>query len=124
MLRYIPRTVIALDQPGLNPEVYFKPNEVWEIRGADITLSPVSIAARGLVSDSRGLSLRFPRFIKVREDKNIEDASNPEFLAQMWNDQQGKGSDQQGADDGELLDVDFDEQVEEDSDLWQPVTNR
>jgi DNA ligase 1 len=118
MLRHIPCTIITLDQPGLNPEVYFKPNEVWEIRGADITLSPVSIAARGLVSDSRGLSLRFPRFVKVREDKNIEDASNPEFLAQMWNDQQGKGSDQKGADDGELLDVDLDEQVEDDvSDL-------
>jgi hypothetical protein len=29
----------------------------------------------GLVSAERGLSLRFPRFIKVRTDKSIEQAS-------------------------------------------------
>ena len=48
-----------------------------------ITLSPVSVAALGLVSESRGLSLRFPRFIRVRDDKGqaIEQASSPEFLA-------------------------------------------
>jgi DNA ligase-1 len=60
--------------------------------------------------------LRFPRFIKVRDDKNIEQASNPEFLAEMWKNQQGKGSDQGGADDGDLLDIDSEEQVEEESD--------
>lgn len=49
--------------------------QVWEIRGADLTLSPVYTAAAGLVSAERGLSLRFPRFIKVREDKSIEQAS-------------------------------------------------
>jgi DNA ligase-1 len=102
----------------LKPEVYFKPQEVWEIHGADVTLSPVSIAALGLVSDLRGLSLRFPRFIKVRGDKNIEHASSPEFLANMWRDQHGNRTDQNGpgADDGDLLDVDFEEQVEEESD--------
>lgn len=98
---------------GLRPEVYFKPDEVWEIRGADVTLSPVSVAALGLVSDSRGLSLRFPRFIKVRDDKNIEQASNPEFLAQMWKDQQGLQKDQHGADDGDLQDVDLEERIDD-----------
>jgi DNA ligase 1 len=101
---------------GLKPEVYLKPEEVWEIRGANVTLSPVSVAALGLVSELRGLSLRFPRFIKVRDDKNIEQASNPEFLAQMWRDQQGKQADQTGVDDGDLLDVDLEEQFEEESD--------
>jgi len=102
---------------GLTPSVYFEPSEVWEIRGADVTLSPVSLAAFGLVSDSRGLSLRFPRFIKVRDDKRPDQASDPAFLAKMWRDQQGKM--QQGADDGDLLDVDLEEEVieeEEDSD--------
>lgn len=96
----------------MKPEVYFKPGEVWEIRGADVTLSPVSIAAQGLVSLSRGLSLRFPRFIKVRDDKTIREASDPEFLAKMWKDQQGKGSDQNGVDDVDLLDVDLEEQAD------------
>ncbi|KLO14606.1 ATP-dependent DNA ligase [Schizopora paradoxa] len=101
---------------GLRPEVYFKPQEVWEIRGADITLSPVSVAALGLVSDSRGLSLRFPRFIRVRDDKgnNIEQASSPEFLANMWKSQQAKGKDTKGNDDGELVDKLEESEEEED----------
>ena len=70
-----------------------------------VTISPVSVAALGLVSKTKGLSLRFPRFMKVREDKGIEDASTAEFLANMWTDQQGKEKDQGGADDGELIDV-------------------
>ncbi|OSX66434.1 hypothetical protein POSPLADRAFT_1043869 [Postia placenta MAD-698-R-SB12] len=95
---------------GLRPEVFFKPQEVWEIRGADITISPVSVAAIGLVNQNRGLSLRFPRFMKMREDKHIEDASTPEFLANMWRTQQATGKDQvPGADDGELVDVDLEE---------------
>ena len=38
----------------------------------------------GLVSDERGLSMRFPRFIKVREDKGIDEASTGRELARMW----------------------------------------
>lgn len=51
---------------------------------ADITLSPTYTAAIGLVSEARGLSMRFPRFLKVREDKGIEEASSDEFLADLW----------------------------------------
>lgn len=69
---------------GLLPDVWFTPNEVWEIRGADITLSPVYTAAKGLVSDERGLSLRFPRFIKRRTDKSSHQASTPRQLANMY----------------------------------------
>lgn len=70
----------------------------------------------GLVSQSRGLSLRFPRFIRVREDKTVEEASTPDFLAKMWRDQQGKDF-EAGVDEGELLDADEDlEEMEELSD--------
>ncbi|KAI0081242.1 ATP-dependent DNA ligase [Panus rudis PR-1116 ss-1] len=102
-----PRWDPEVDTGGLRPEVYFKPQEVWEIRGADVTLSPISVAALGLVSQSRGLSLRFPRFIKVREDKNIEDASTPGFLAQMYEKQQKHDNKQadHGVDGGDLVDV-------------------
>lgn len=67
-----------------NPEVWFEPQEVWEMAFADITLSPTYTAAIGLVSEERGLSLRFPRFLKVRDDKGIEEASSEEFLAELW----------------------------------------
>ncbi|KAG6830454.1 hypothetical protein H0H92_000607 [Tricholoma furcatifolium] len=116
---------------SLIPEVYFKPSEVWEIRGAEyvpqcnsshvqtlkylesllsITLSPVSVAAKGLITSSRGLSLRFPRFIKVREDKSLEEASSPAFLARLWREQEkrGKMEDRDNKDDGDLVDIEFD----------------
>jgi DNA ligase-1 len=51
---------------------------------SDITISPTYTAAIGLVSDEKGLSLRFPRFLKKREDKGIDEASTSEFLAGLW----------------------------------------
>jgi DNA ligase-1 len=73
-----------------NPDVWFEPQEVWEMAFADITMSPTYTAAIGLVSEERGLSLRFPRFLKVREDKGIEEASSDEFLADLWWKQEAK----------------------------------
>ena len=81
-----------------------------------ITVSPVSVAAKGLVSDSRGLSLRFPRYIKTREDKGIEEATTASQVARMYQQQQARGIDGGGNDEGDLLDVDVDEEDEEHSD--------
>jgi len=83
-----------------------------------ITESPVSVAARGLVSTLRGLSLRFPRFIRVRNDKGIEQASTPAFLTDMWKSQQGKKN-EAGNDDGDLIDVEEynESEVEEDDEF-------
>ncbi|GAA6021308.1 hypothetical protein JCM10207_002692 [Rhodosporidiobolus poonsookiae] len=76
---------------GLRPDIWFKPSEVWEIRGADFTLSPVYPAARSLVGGltGRGISVRFPRFIKVRDDKGIEHATTAEQLADLYEKQGG-----------------------------------
>lgn len=73
------------------PAVWFRPHEVWEISFADVTLSPTYTAAIGLVSEDRGLSLRFPRFLKIREDKGIEEASTTDFLAALYRKQEAKG---------------------------------
>lgn len=72
------------------PDVWFEPQEVWEVGFADITLSPTYTAAIGLVSEDRGLSLRFPRFLRKREDKGIDEASTSEFLAGLWRKQGAK----------------------------------
>ncbi|KAK8861449.1 hypothetical protein IAR55_002268 [Kwoniella newhampshirensis] len=69
---------------GLRPNVWFEPSEVWEIRGADITLSPVYPAAASLLGSERGLSIRFPRFMKIREDKSWEQATTSEQFAEMY----------------------------------------
>jgi DNA ligase 1 len=73
-----------------DPEVWFEPQEVWEMAFADVTLSPTYTAAIGLVSQERGLSLRFPRFLKVREDKSIDEASTDEFLAELYRKQEAR----------------------------------
>ncbi|KAL1622207.1 hypothetical protein SLS56_008879 [Neofusicoccum ribis] len=73
------------------PAVWFEPQEVWECAFADITLSPTYTAAIGLVNEERGLSLRFPRFLRVREDKSIDEASTSDFLAELYRKQEAKG---------------------------------
>jgi DNA ligase-1 len=79
-----------VDYEGGHPDVWFEPQEVWELGFADLTLSPTYTAAIGLVSDERGLSMRFPRFLKKREDKGIDEASTSEFLAGLWRKQEEK----------------------------------
>ena len=81
-----------VEYSGPQPDVWFGPQEVWEMAFADITLSPVYTAAIGLVSEYRGLSMRFPRFLKKREDKGIEEASTSEFLAGLYRKQGEKAS--------------------------------
>eukprot|EP00191_Tetraselmis_sp_GSL018_P013531 CAMPEP_0177586320 /NCGR_PEP_ID=MMETSP0419_2-20121207/5006_1 /TAXON_ID=582737 /ORGANISM="Tetraselmis sp., Strain GSL018" /LENGTH=1454 /DNA_ID=CAMNT_0019076197 /DNA_START=342 /DNA_END=4706 /DNA_ORIENTATION=+ len=70
--------------------VWFEPAEVWEIRGADLTISPVHKAARGHLHPEKGVSMRFPRFIRVRDDKRPQDASTPEVIVDLFNRQTRK----------------------------------
>ncbi|PSK54051.1 hypothetical protein B9Z65_7857 [Elsinoe australis] len=72
------------------PAAWFEPQEVWEVAFADVTLSPTYTAAIGLVSEERGLSLRFPRFLRVREDKGVEEASTVDFLAGLYRKQEAR----------------------------------
>ncbi|TEA18364.1 DNA ligase 3 [Colletotrichum sidae] len=97
-----------VEYSGPEPDVWFEPQEVWEMAFADITLSPTYTAAIGLVSEERGLSLRFPRFLKKREDKGLDEASTNEFLAGLWRKQEAKAptKDSNG---GGTVDDDFEE---------------
>ena len=71
----------------IRPDVWFEPVQVWEVKAADFSLSPVYTAAWGLVDSGKGISLRFPRYIKVRDDKGPEDASAASLVADMYNSQ-------------------------------------
>ncbi|EXC20557.1 DNA ligase 1 [Morus notabilis] len=75
---------------GEVPDMWFSPELVWEIRGADFTVSPVHEAAIGLVHPSRGISIRFPRFIRSVSDRKPEACSTAADIAEMFHSQTRK----------------------------------
>lgn len=66
------------------PDMWFPPELVWEIRGADFTVSPVHQAAVGLVHPSRGISIRFPRYVRTVADRKPDECSTSEDIAAMF----------------------------------------
>ncbi len=60
----------------MQPDVYFTPKVVIEVRGAEITKSPIHTAA--------GLALRFPIFLRYRHDKGPRDATTVREIVKMY----------------------------------------
>jgi DNA ligase-1 len=69
----------------LEADVWFEPRIVLEVRGAELTVSPIHTAAWGAIRPGAGLAIRFPRFTgKWRDDKGPEDATTVTELLEMY----------------------------------------
>ena len=64
-------------------DCWLKPNMVWEIGGSDITTSKAS---------SSGMGIRFPKFIRTREDKDLLSSTSRQQLEEMQQAQKSKKS--------------------------------
>ncbi len=80
-LKEPPRDVVST----LVPDVWLEPSLVLELRGAELTLSPVHRAGDGLLRAGYGFALRFPRFTgRIREDKSPEEATEVKELLRLY----------------------------------------
>lgn len=64
-------------------DVWFDPVKVIEITGADLTISPVHKVAHNKLKTG-GIALRFPRFLRFRDDKDPEQATTVREIWQMY----------------------------------------
>ncbi len=73
-LREKPESISA--SKAMKPDVWFRPVIVVEVLGAEITKSPLHTAG--------GLALRFPRFLRYRDDKSAKQATTVKEVVAMY----------------------------------------
>ncbi|MCS7099607.1 MAG: DNA ligase, partial [Sulfolobales archaeon] len=79
----------------VEPDIWVVPALVMEVLGAELTLSPQHTCCRGAIRKGVGISIRFPRFIRWRDDKGPEDATKTSELVEMYFNQLKKISEEQ-----------------------------
>jgi DNA ligase-1 len=91
LLRSLPKTLKPyvipskhhLVETNMKMDVWFEPAQVIEISGADLTISPVHTVAQSRLKKG-GIALRFPRLLRIRNDKAAEQATTVEEIWKMY----------------------------------------
>lgn len=74
----------------MDADVWLTPTRVLEVVGAELTLSPIHVAAWNVLKPDAGLAVRFPRFTgRFRDDKKPEQGTTIDELIALYR-QQGK----------------------------------
>ncbi len=68
----------------IEADVWFEPMVVMEVGGAELTLSPLHTCCKGWIKSDAGISIRFPRFIRWREDKTANEATTTKEIYEMY----------------------------------------
>ena len=68
----------------LKPDVLIKPKIVWEIAYDSFTVSPIYKAGEETLGEGKGISLRFPKFRRERDDKGVEQANTTEEIVSLY----------------------------------------
>jgi DNA ligase-1 len=70
----------------MQADFWFEPSLVLEVKGAEITLSPIHTCGWELVRKGSGLAIRFPRYTGIiLRDKAPEDATTTEEMLALYN---------------------------------------
>lgn len=77
----------------LEPDFWVQPKYVIEVKADEITKSPIHTAAKE--KNGQGLALRFPRMIKMRQDKKPEEATTVKEVMSMFKKQKNIGLSEQ-----------------------------
>ncbi len=72
-----------LVETEMEADVWFEPALVMEVTGAELTVSPVHTVAKEKLKKG-GLALRFPRFLRWRDDKTPEQATTVQEIYEMY----------------------------------------
>jgi len=74
----IPKNVLV--HKKMKADVWFKPVQVVEVLGAEVTRSPLHTTN---IQSGKGLALRFPRFVRYRPDKKPKQATSVKEIKQL-----------------------------------------
>jgi DNA ligase-1 len=85
--RIIPAPLEEYKLKDIPVDVWLEPCQVWEVKGADLQISPVHTAAIGEIDSNKGIGLRFPRFSRTREDKKPYEATASQMVADNYRNQ-------------------------------------